>query len=86
MAKPLGEHGERNAGGTLGEGPIRRRKPKKPELIAARVAKCRRVEGIQPLRARFQQGVQPLNAGFAELEQIRARTVASAKKKLKGTR
>ena len=82
----LGGRGERDAGGTNGEGPVRKRKPKRPEQVAARLAECRHIEGIQPERARFQQGVQPLNAGFSELEQMRARTVAGAKQKLKGTR
>jgi hypothetical protein len=88
----LGERGERDAGGTHGEGPTpgRKRKPKKPEQIAARMAKCMHKDGERPERAEFQQGVMPLNAGFDELERIRAQTVASAKarraKTLKGNR
>ena len=88
----LGESGGRDVSGTHGEGPTagRKRKPKKPEQVAARVAKCRHTEGDWPVRAKFQQGVMPLNSGFDELERIRAQTVASAKarraKTLKGNR
>lgn len=71
-----------------GEGglPSRRRKPKKPEQVAARVEgfRCERKE--KPCSP----GVTRLNAGFHELERMRAATVAKAKlkraKKVKGER
>jgi hypothetical protein len=71
----LGERGARE-GGEQGEGelPARKRKPRKKELVAARVKNflaCNRCESTP--------GVQQLNAGFFALERMRAAQAVRAK-------
>jgi hypothetical protein len=65
--------------GVHGEGPLpgRRRKPRRRELVAARVAQFR-CECPAPAPV---EGVTVLNAGFVELERMRTRTVAKARLK-----
>jgi hypothetical protein len=72
----LGEQGDQEVG-VMPKGVLRSaRKPRKRELVAARVVKFLACDECAPTC-----GVQPLNAGFFTLERMRATRTARAKGK-----
>jgi hypothetical protein len=66
----------------LGVFPVKKRKERRPDQVAARVAKLHRaaVPTCQESQDDRPKAVQPLNQGFFALERMRTRSVESKKR------